>query len=177
MTTFRISSFRLRKKAGTSLAVAAALIMAAAGVAAATSSAATIVRETITQGFSESGLSDDCRPGITGDLAGTEVFEYQSVETANGFHVQGTDGGPGQIDWSDGSYTLIESVDRFAFNLVGKGQTELLTLTHVDSGDTYAEDGTLLFRTTFHEVERFTFVNGVPRVEIQRGHFHSSGAC
>jgi hypothetical protein len=176
MTTFRLSPPRLRKKAGTFLAVAATL-MAAAGAAAATSSAATIVHETITRPVSDSGLSDDCRPGITGDLAGTEVFEYQSVETANGFHVQGTDGGPGRIDWSDGSYTLIESVDRFSLNVVGKGQTEVFTLTHVDSGDTYAEDGTLLFRTTFHEVERFTFVNGVPRVEIQRGHFHSSGAC
>lgn len=175
MTTFRITSLRLRK-AGTFVAVAATL-MAAAGAAASTASAATIIRETITQGFSESGLSDDCRPGITGDLAGTEVFEYQSVETANGFHLEQTESGVGRIDWSDGSYTLIESVDRFAFNLVGKGRTEVFTLTHVDSGDTYAEDGTLLFRTTFHEVERFTFVNGVPRVEIQRGHFHSSGAC
>lgn len=175
MTRFRMRPLRLGK-AGAFLAVAATLT-AAAAVAASTSSAATVVRETITQPFSESGLSDDCRPGITGDLVGTEVIGYQSVETATGYHVQGTEGGPGRIDWSDGSYTLIESIDRFAFNLVGKGRTEVLTLTHVDSGDTYAEDGTLLFRLTFHEVERFTFVNGVPRVEIQRGHFHSSNAC
>jgi hypothetical protein len=175
MTRLRMRPLRLRK-AGTFLAVAATL-MAAAGAAASTTSAATIVRETITLQVSDSGLPDDCRPGITGDLEGTEVIEYQSVETANGFHVEGTDDGLGRIDWSDGSYTLIESVDRFAFNVVGKGETVVSNLTHVDSGDTYAEDGTLLFRTTFHEVERFTFVNGIPRVEIKRGHFHSSVAC
>jgi hypothetical protein len=162
------------KKARTFLVVAATL-MAAAGAAAATASAATVVRGTITLPGSESGLSDDCRPGITGNLEGTGVIEYQSVETANGFHVEQTESGAGRIDWSDGSYTLIESVDRFAFNLVGKGQTEVFTLTHVDSGNTYAADGTFLSRMTFHEVERFTFVNGVPRVEIQRGHFH--GDC
>jgi len=175
MTTFRISSLRLRK-AGTFVAVAATL-MVAAGVAATTAPAATVVRVTMTLQFSESGLPDDCRPGITGELQGREVIDFQSVETANGFHVVGTSGDAGRIDWSDGSYTLIESVDRFAFNLVGKGLTEVLTVTHVDSGNTYAKDGTFLFRGTFHEVERFTFVNGVPRVEIQRGHFHSSGTC
>jgi hypothetical protein len=161
------------KKARTFLVVAATL-MAAAGTAATTASAATVVRGTITLQVSES-VSDDCRSGITGDLQGTGVIEYQSVETANGFHVEQTESGPGRIDWSDGSYTLIEFVDRFAFNLVGKGQTEVFTLTHVDSGNTYAADGTFLSRMTFHEVERFTFVNGVPRVEIQRGHFH--GGC
>lgn len=161
------------KKARTFLVVAATL-MAAAGAAATTASAASVVRGTITLQGSES-VSDECRPGITGDLNGTGVIEYQSVETANGFHLEQTESGTGRIDWSDGSYTLVESVDRFAFNLVGKGQTAVFTLTHVDSGNTYAEDGTFLSRLTFHEAQHSTFVNGVLRVEIERGHFH--GGC
>jgi hypothetical protein len=151
------------------------IAVVAAGAVAATSSAATTVRETITQPISESGLSDDCRPGITGELTGTDVLDYQSVETATGFHIQGAEGGPGRIDWSDGTYTLIDSVDRFAFN-VGRGVTAF-SLTHVDSGDTYAGDGTFLFRVTFHEVQHLTEANGVVRVELERGHFHFYGDC
>jgi hypothetical protein len=151
--------------------------MAAAGVAAATAaSAATVVRETITLSVSESGIPDECRPGITGDVSGTDVLEYQSVETATGFHVEGTEGGPGRIDWSDGTYTLIDSVDRFSFN-AGKGATAF-SLTHVDSGDLYAADGTFLSTITFHEVQHFTEANGVVRVELERAHFSTSyGDC
>jgi hypothetical protein len=163
------------KNARTFLVVAATL-MAGAGAAATTAAAATVVRETITLSASESGLTDDCRPGITGDLSGEEVIDYQGVETATGFHFTVTDSGTGRIDWSDGSYTLIESVDHYSFN-AGASGTTVSNLAHQDSGNTYAEDGTFLFRGTFHEVERFTFVNGVPRVEIQRGHFHFSSGC
>lgn len=108
------------KRAGTFLAVAT-MLMSVAGTTAATTSAAAIVRETITIPFSESGVPDDCRPGITGDVRGTEVISYQSVETTTGYHVHGTDGGPGRIDWSDGTYSLIQSIDRFSFNVAGKG--------------------------------------------------------
>jgi hypothetical protein len=164
------------KRTRTFLYVTAVLI-AATGVAAASASAtATIVRETITQHVSETGLTDDCRPGITGDLQGTEVIQYQSVETANGFHVHGTDGGPGRIDWSDGSYSVIDSVDRFSLNTVGNG-TENFSLTHVDTGTTYAADGTFLFRIAFHEVQHVTVANGVLRVDLERGHFNVHGDC
>jgi len=149
--------------------------LATAGAVAASTSAATIVRETITQPFSESGLADDCRPGITGALTGIDVLDYQSVETTHGFHIEGTEGGPGRIDWSDGSHTMIDSVDRFSFN-AGKSTTAF-SLTHVDSGDTYAADGTFLFRTTFHEVQHLTEANGAVRVELERGHFHFYGGC
>jgi len=162
-------------RASTLLALSA-ILMAVAGVTAAATSAATIARETITQTVSESGLPDDCRPGITGDLTGTEVIDYQSVETTDGFHVQGTDVGPGRIDWSDGSYTLIASVDRFTVN-VAKGDNVVSNVTHVDSGNTYAADGTFLFRVTFHEVERYTFSMGVLRNDIHRGHFHFFEDC
>jgi hypothetical protein len=156
--------------------LALATVIAAACLASSATAATTIVRETITQSVSESGLPDDCRPGITGDLTGTDVLDYQSVETGNGFHIQGTERGPGRIDWSDGTYTLIQSIDRFAFN-APRNETVVLTVTHVDSGDTYAADGTFLYRVTYHEVERFTVANGVVRVEIKRGHFHFFDGC
>src|SRR5262249_10217933 len=166
-----------RRLAGRAVLVGVVFVSAiAAACAASTATAATtIVRETITQPFAETGLLDDCRPGITGDLTGTDVLDYQSVETATGFHIQGTEGGPGRIDWSDGSYTLIDSVDRFAFN-VGKGATAF-NLTHVDSRATYAADDTFLFRLTFHEVQHLPVADGVVRVELERGHFHFYGSC
>ena len=81
-----------RSKKGTGrqlLLVGLVLVSAisAACFASSASAATAIVRETITQPFTESGLTDDCRPGITGDLEGIDVLEYQSVETANGFHI------------------------------------------------------------------------------------------
>jgi hypothetical protein len=158
--------------------VVIALVGAIAAFLVSTATAASaIVRETITESVVETGLTDDCRAGITGDLHGNRVLKFQIVENANGFHVQGTDGGPGRIDWSDGTYTLIDSVDRFAFNDVARGKTVVSNLTHVDSGDTYAADGTFLYRVTFHEVEKLTFANGVLRAEMQRGHFHFYGDC
>src|SRR5438105_9761073 len=87
------------------------------------SAAPIIIRDTVTNPFFETGLTDDCRPGLTGTLVGTDVMSFQSVETAQGFHIHVTDGGPGRIDWSDGSYTLIDAVDRFSFNAVGQGTT------------------------------------------------------
>jgi hypothetical protein len=160
------------------LSLSAAMILAmAAGVSTATpaSAAATITRDTVTTPFSDSGLSDDCRPGITGELAGTDVVDFQSVETETGFHVYGTTTDTGRIDWSDGSYTIIESVDHFSFN-TGTEAT-VFTLAHEDSVNTYSETGAFLFRLTFHSVERFTVTGGVTRVEFERGHLHVFGDC
>jgi hypothetical protein len=137
---------------------------------------ATIIRETVTTPFSETGLTHDCDPGVTGEITGIAVTTTQSVETATGFHIHGTIGGPGRIDWSDGSYTLVDSVDRFSFNAVGKGTTTFAE-THVDSGDFYSADGVFQFRQTFHEVEHFTVTDGVVRVDLARGHFHFFGNC
>jgi hypothetical protein len=137
---------------------------------------ATIIRESERVPVSESGLTDDCRPGITGEINGIAIITTQSVETDTGFHIHGTIDGPGRIDWSDGSYTLIESVDHFSFNAVGTG-TNKFSETHVDSGDFYSADGVFLFRNTFHEVEHFTESNGVVRVDFAKGHFHFFGDC
>ena len=103
-------------------------------------------------------------------------MSYQSVETTNGFHIHGTFVDKARIDWSDGSYTLIESVDHFSFNAVGTGTT-VFAETHKDSGDFFTADGVFEFRDTFHEVEHLTATDGVVRVEFAKGHFHFSATA
>jgi hypothetical protein len=166
----------MRRRA-TTLATTALLTVGtvlAAGSPAAGS--ATIIRESFSTTSSESGLTDDCRPGLTGELNGVGVTTTQSVETATGFHINGTIAGTGRIDWSDGTYTLIDSIDHFAFDAVGKG-TFTFSETHVDSGDFYSAEGAFEFRQTFHEVEHFTETNGVVRIDFAKGHFHFFGNC
>jgi hypothetical protein len=157
---------------------AAALLAISAGIAmtAPASAAPIIIRDTITTPTFEAGLTDDCRPGLTGTLVGTDVTSFQSVETDQGFHVYVTSTGTGRIDWSDGSYTLIDSVDRFSFNAVGHGTT-VFTETHTDSGDFYSAAGVFEFRQTFHETEHITVTDGVVRVDLNKGHFHFFGEC
>jgi hypothetical protein len=138
--------------------------------------AADVVRGTTgPTAFGEGGLADDCRPGITGELAGSEVINFQTVETSKGFHSSGTVLDTGRIDWSDGSYTVIGSRNHFSFT-VGPNTT-VSTLAHEDSGKTYSATGQFLFRLTFHSVERFTLTGGVPHAEFERGHFHVFGSC
>ena len=167
------------KKIAFGLAAAALLAIAAgtamtAPVSAATASASAapiIIRDTITTPMTETGLTDDCRPGLTGTIVGIGVFSFQSVETSQGFHIHGTIDGPGRIDWSDGSYTLIESFDHFAANAVRQG-TSVFTEAHTDSGDFFSPSGAFQFRQTFQEIEHITVTNGdVTRVEFERGHF------
>ena len=139
------------------------------------SAGATVIKDTITTSGTESGLLDDCRPGITGTIAGTSVISYRSVETSQGFHIAGTETATGRIEWSDGSYTVVGSIDHFSYD-TGKNM-EVFTNAHQDAGDTYTADDVFLFRMTFHTTERFTVVGGVLRVEFERGHFHFFGGC
>jgi hypothetical protein len=165
------------KRTALALATTTLLILAAGLITGSPAAgSATITREAVTTSGSESGLTHDCHPGVTGELNGVGVTTTQSVETATGFHIHGTITGDGRIDWSDGTYTLIHSVDHFSFNAVGKGTTTFAE-THVDSGDFYSPDGVFLFRNTFHEVEHFTVTNGVVRVDFTKGHFHFFGDC
>jgi hypothetical protein len=151
------------------------LVCVVAVTANAASAAAIVIRDTTESSFADTGLTDDCRPGITGDLSGTEVIDFQSVETADGFHVVGTTTDTGRIDWSDGSFTIIDSVDHFSFN--SDPQTTVFTLAHEDSGDTYSASGAFLYRLTFHSVERVTVTGGVPHAEFERGQVHVFGNC
>src|ERR671937_2114277 len=158
--------------------VAAALLAISAGTAmtAPASAAPIIIRDSFTIPIFEPGLTDDCRPGLTGTLVGTAVISFQSVETAQGFHIHITINGPGRIDWSDGSYTLIDSVDHTSIHDVGQG-TSVFAETHTDGADFYSAAAAFEFRRTFHEVEHFTASNGVVRVDLNKGHFHSFGDC
>jgi hypothetical protein len=102
-------------------------------------------------------------------------LSYQSVQTASGFHLEGTEVASGRIDWSDGSYTIIGSTDRFTFNTTAGTTVE--TETHVDFGDNYSADGVLLFHTTFHEVRHITVTDGVViRVAFEFNRDHVFGS-
>jgi hypothetical protein len=156
----------------------AALLTIAAGTAmtAPASAAPIIIRDTITTPIFETAVHD-CRPGVTGTVVGTDVLSFQSVETPQGFHFEGTFKDTGRIDWSDGSYTLIESVDLTSFNAVGQGTT-VFTNAHTDAGDFFSSSGVFEFRDTFHLIEHTTVTNGdVTRVDFERGHFHFFGDC
>jgi hypothetical protein len=165
-------TMRRARNFGVLVLVAAAAVTANAVPALA---GATVLRGTTEEPIGDTGLTDECRPGITGELSGIEVTSFHSVETANGSHVAGTTTDTGRIDWSDGSYTIINSVDHFAFNT--GPHTTVRPLAHKDSGDTYSPSGAFLFRLTFHSVERFTVTGGVPHAEFERGHVHVFGDC
>jgi hypothetical protein len=167
----------MRRNLATGAVLAISLFGAGAGVstAAPAIAAAVVIRDAISTPFSDLGLTDECRAGITGDLSGTEVVESQSVETSTGFHVVGTITETGRIDWSDGSYTVAEGVDHFSFTT--GTQTTVFTKAHQDAVNTYSASGEFLFMLTFHIVERFTVSGGVTRVEFERGHLHSFGDC
>jgi hypothetical protein len=144
---------------------------------AAASGAPIIIRDTITTPIFETGLTDDCRPGMTGTIVGTHVFGFQSVETPQGFHVEATIKDTARIEWSDGSYTVIDSFDHLAGNDVGQG-TSVFAEAHTDSGDFFSADGIFQFRATFHEIEHITVTKGdVTRVDFERGHSHFFGDC
>jgi len=171
---FGVGSF-LRSSAGRLLAgalVATALLL----IPVPASAAATITRVTITMSFSESGLLDDCRPGLTGTIVGTSVVSFQRVDTPLGFHIDETETDTGTITWSDGSYSIIESIDHLTRNIFDSGM-RVRTNAHEDSANTYTADGVFLFRETFHEIEHLTFIDGVYQVRFERGHFHFFEPC
>ena len=160
--------------------VAAAAVLAAVSAAAISTPAsanAIVMRQTFTMsGPGETGLTDGCHPGATGAITGTDTVSYQSVETANGFHVEGTDVASGRIDWSDGSYTIIGSTDHLAFD-IRFGTTTVQNEAHVDFGDNYSATGVFLFHQTFHETTHITVTNGVVvRVSFEFNHQHVFGS-
>jgi hypothetical protein len=137
-----------------------------------------VIRDTITTPFTESGVPNDCRPDVTGSLEGTDVLDFQSVETEEGFHVTGTVTDSGRIDWSDGTHAIFESTEHFAFNAVENGTT-VFTLAGQSSPNTFSAEGAFLYGFTFHLVRHVTVTNGdVIRVEFERGrNVHTVGDC
>jgi hypothetical protein len=169
-----VASF-LRSQAGRRLAGvlgAAALVL----VLAPASAAATVTRTTIATSSFEPGLTDDCRPGLTGTLVGTGTITMVRVDTPQGFHVDMIDSGTGTITWSDGSYSLIFAVDRTEKNIFDTGM-RVRTTTHYDSVDTFTADGVFLSHSTFQEVFHVTFIDGAYVVRLDYGHFHFFDGC
>jgi hypothetical protein len=159
----------VKRVCAVSLAVAGLTV----GMMAPASAETTITRDSFVSSFTDQGLTDDCRPGITGTIVGTDTFKLQELLTSQGRHFIGTDTADVAITWSDGSYSMGGSVDHVSFT-TGAGATEF-TGAHEDSLDTYSADGMFLFRGTFHLVERFTFADGEVKVQIDSGHFHFFG--
>jgi hypothetical protein len=165
---------RMKRHQLRALSPAVIVLVAALGLAA-PASATVITRDTMTVQPPPETVVKDCDSTVSGTLTGTGVFTFQTVENERGFHAVVTETDSGRIDWNDGSYTLIDSVDRSSFDAVGAG-TQTFTLTHVDTGDTYASDGTLLNQLSFHEIQHITVTNGdIVRVQIEFGHFHVKG--
>ncbi|MGH8833684.1 MAG: hypothetical protein ACRDWG_01610 [Actinomycetes bacterium] len=166
------------KRITLALVVLVIAIAAGASIAAPASAAAIVTRDTITTPFTESGVPNDCRPGVTGSLEGTDVFDFQSVETEEGFHITGMFTDSGRIDWNDGTHAIFESTEHFAFNAVENGTT-VFTLAHQSSPTTYLADGAFLYSFKFHFVAHITITTGdVTRVEFERERLvHTFGDC
>jgi hypothetical protein len=157
--------------------VAATAVLAAATAAAIStpaSASAIVTRQTFTYSFSDPPLADDCHPGATGTDVVNGTINLQRVETADGFHVTGTDVASGRIDWSNGGYTIIGSTDRFAVNV--PAGTTVYTDAHTDFGDDYSAEGVFRFHFTGHGIEHITMTNGaITRVTFERDHGHIFG--
>ena len=82
---------------------------------------------------------------------------------AQGFHIIQTQTARFRIEWSDGTYADVESVDHTSFT-TGKG-AEAVTDVHKDSGSLYTTNGVLLSRITFHLIEHHTITDGMVRVD------------
>ena len=132
--------------------------------------AAIVTRQTITTVIDPTPIpSDSCHPGATGVLTGTGTVRSVTVEVGDHFHVSGTSTGPGRIDWSDGSYSIISSTDHFSFN--ARTGTAVFTDAHVDTADNYSAAGVLESQGLFRSVEHFTITNGdIELVAFERGH-------
>ena len=165
------------KKIALGLAVTALLaISAGTAMTAPASAAPIIIRQTITTPIFETGLPHDCRPGLTGTIVGTEVVRSQSVETLQGFHIHGTIVDTARIDWSDGSYTLIHSVDHFRSTRSDKAPRCSRTRTRIRATSSRpavcSNFGTRSMRSSTSQLP-------IPSSESiwNKGHFHFFGDC
>ena len=148
-------------------AVAAVALMAPTPTAQAE---ATVLRFEFTTPFTDVVPSDDCRPGISATVAGTEVLVGQRVETpppSNGVLLHGLISATVTFQFSDGSYGVGESTDRFAapFVVNGPGQDTAIsgfTFAHVDTVTVYDAGGQVIGTATFRLVEHITFKDLAP---------------
>ena len=126
---------------------------------------ATVLRFEFTTPFTEFVPTDDCRPDVSAIVTGTEVVVGQRVETPpppSGFRLHGSITDTFTVQFSDGSYGVGESSDRFAgpFIINGPSQetaTSVVTFAHVDSVTVYDAGGQVIGTQTFRAIEHITF--------------------
>jgi hypothetical protein len=147
------------------IAVLLTMVVPTAGVVA---SPATVNRFTQTTSLGDPiPVFDDCR-GIPGTLVGTDVLDYQVVETDQGLHFEGTDSSSDLLfSFDDGSYATGGFRDRFSFN-AGPNVQSMFTNAHVDTATFYSADGVLLYSWTFRLTEHFVVSGDAIRVEFHR---------
>jgi hypothetical protein len=144
--------------------IAAALLLPAGAAQA----EATVLRFEFTTPFTDFVPSDDCRPDVSATVVGTEVLVGQRVETpSGGVLLHGLITSTFTFQFSDGSYGVGESSDRFAAPFVVNGPSQEtaisgFTFTHVDTITVYDAGGQAIGTNTFRLVEHITFKDLAP---------------
>jgi hypothetical protein len=131
---------------------------------------ATVLPFEFTTPFTEFVPSDECRPELSATFTGTEILVGQILATpssSSGFRLRGSITSTFTVQYSDGSYGVGESSDRFAapFIVTGPNQqtaTSLATFAHVDSITVYDAGGQVIGTQTFRATEHITFTDLPP---------------
>jgi hypothetical protein len=151
------------------LPIAAVLAVTALFPAAAPASPATSQPFSDSYTASETGLPDDCTGATGGVLAGSGTVTGRITEMDDGVVVHGVDSGTVRIDFSNGSYFVGASRDRFSFESPPSG-TLVFTDAHEDDGVSYAADGSVIASVVFRATEHTTITpDGQVRVSFERG--------
>ena len=118
---------------------------------------------------SETGLVDECTGASDGVLIGSGTVTGRITQMNGGLAVHGVENDIVRIDFGDGSYFLGGSTDHFSFAGPPSG-TFVFTDAHVDSGVSYAADGSVLASEVFRATEHTTITpDGQVRVSFERG--------
>jgi hypothetical protein len=125
---------------------------------------ATVQRFEFTTPVTDFVASDECRPDVSATVSGTEVLVGQRVQTpppSSAFTLHGSITTTLTVQYSDGSYGVGGSTDRFAGSGLSVGSTldaltSVVTFVHVDSITVYDANGQLISTQTFRAVEHAT---------------------
>jgi hypothetical protein len=148
-----------------------AAVLAVTALLPAAASAAPATHETFSDSYTatETGLNDDCTGAIGGVLVGSGTVTGRVTEMNGGEVVHGVNSGIVRIDFSDGSYFLGSSRDRFSFVNPPSGNV-VFTNAHEDHGVSYAANGSVIASVVFRATEHTTVTrDGQVRVSFERG--------
>jgi hypothetical protein len=148
-----------------------AAVVAATALLPATAAASPATSQTFSDSYtaSETGLVDECTGATGGVLVGSGTVTGRITQMNGGEVVHGVDSGLLRIDFSDGSYFLGGSTDRFSVAAPPSGAF-VFTVAHEDHGVSYAADGSVLSSAVFRATEHTTItLDGQVRVSFERG--------